>query len=323
MKFFDKFTETIFLKENSKLEEKIKKLSTLQEQYPNDEKIKKNLLFYKLGLSGEKEIEFELKNANLGMYVLHDITLKYEDLTAQIDYIFVTTGKVYLIECKNMIGNITVNERGDFIREVNGKKEGIYSPIRQAERHVEILKKIWLSGGGILNKLFTAGRFDNWYVPLVVMANSKNILNTKYAPQEYKRKIIKSDQLINYIKRDIKSIDKSLLNNKRKMEETAKWLLQLDTPQSSDDLKIENLEEFSEINLDLDKQVIKKRLIEFRANKSKQKNIPAYYIFTNDELEQIVKSMPKNLEELKSLDVLSEVKLKLHGAEIVDVIQNK
>ena len=61
MKFFDKFTETIFLKENSKLEEKIKKLSTLQEQYPNDEKIKKNLLFYKLGLSGEKEIEFELK----------------------------------------------------------------------------------------------------------------------------------------------------------------------------------------------------------------------------------------------------------------------
>lgn len=44
MKFFDKFTETIFLKENSKLEEKIKKLSTLQEQYPNDEKIKKNSL---------------------------------------------------------------------------------------------------------------------------------------------------------------------------------------------------------------------------------------------------------------------------------------
>ena len=155
------------------------------------------------------------------------------------------------------------------------------------------------------------------------MANSKNILNTKYAPQEYKRKIIKSDQLINYIKNDINHIDKSLLNNKRKMEETAKWLLQLDTPQSSDDLKIENLEEFSEINLDLDKQVIKKRLIEFRANKSKQKNIPAYYIFTNDELEQIVKSMPKNLEELKSLDVLSEVKLKFHGAEIVDVIQNK
>ena len=30
----------------------------------------------------------------------------------------------YFIECKNLVGNITVNEKGDFIRElnINGKK---------------------------------------------------------------------------------------------------------------------------------------------------------------------------------------------------------
>ena len=188
MGLFELFTETIFLKTDSDLQKKIEKLSELQREYPNNKKIELDLMLCKLGLAGENEIEYELKNANLGMYVLHDITIKYEDLTAQIDYIVVTTGKIYLIECKNMVGNITVNERGDFIREINHQKEGIYSPLRQAERHVEILKKIWLSRKGIFHKVFQEGKFDYWYVPLVVIANQKSILNTRYAPLEIKQK---------------------------------------------------------------------------------------------------------------------------------------
>ena len=44
------------------------------------------------------------------MYVLHDVKVKYGDLTAQIDYIVITSVFIYFIECKNLIGNITVNE---------------------------------------------------------------------------------------------------------------------------------------------------------------------------------------------------------------------
>ena len=48
-----------------------------------------------------------------------------------------------------MIGNIIINEHGEFKREYtyNNEKivEGIYSPFRQALRHKEILKKIWLN----------------------------------------------------------------------------------------------------------------------------------------------------------------------------------
>ena len=320
MGLFELFTETIFLKTDSDLQKKIEKLSELQTKYPSNKKIELDLMLCKLGLAGENEIEYELKNANLGMYVLHDITIKYEDLTAQIDYIVVTTGKIYLIECKNMVGNITVNERGDFIREINHQKEGIYSPLRQAERHVEILKKIWLSRKGIFHKVFQEGKFDYWYVPLVAIANQKSILNTRYAPKETKQKIVKSDQLVNYIKKDISTIDKNLLGSKKNTYEVANWLLSLDTPQKNDYSKYEVEVMPQDSNVNTLKEEIRNRLIEFRTRKAKEKNIPAYYIFTNEELEKIVEKLPKTVEELKNLHILPEVKLKLHGEEIIEMI---
>ena len=42
-----------------------------------------------LGLKGENAIRYELKNSNIGMYVLHDINICYKDLKAQIDYIII------------------------------------------------------------------------------------------------------------------------------------------------------------------------------------------------------------------------------------------
>ena len=117
MELFKKFTETIFLKENSNLENQILDLQKLLEKNPQDEKAKKDLKLLEYGLQGEKDIIFELKHANIGMYVLHDINIKYEDMTAQIDYVIVTKGYIYLVECKNLYGNITVNSEGQFQRE--------------------------------------------------------------------------------------------------------------------------------------------------------------------------------------------------------------
>lgn len=322
MGLFNYFTDTIFLKTDSELEQKIEALQKLKIQYPDNPKIDVDLSLAKLGLVGEKEIEYELKNANIGMYVLHDITLKYEDLTAQIDYIVVTTGKIYLIECKNMVGNITVNERGDFIREVNHHKEGIYSPLRQAQRHLEILKKIWLSQKNAFQKLFLENRFDDWYVPLVVIANQKSILNTRYATKDVKQKIVKSDQLVDYIKKDMKTIDKDLLSSKRKTYEIANWLLSLNSHEKTDYNQYE-LEKIKKANVSDMKEVLRNKLIAFRGQKAKEKNIPAYYIFTNDELEKILDRMPKTIEQLINSEILSEVKVKLHGQEIVNIIKKE
>lgn len=316
MGLFSKFTDTIFLKSDSELEKKVNALKELSEKYPNNEKIKNDLFLANKGLEGEKEIEYELKNANIGMYVLHDITFRHDDLIAQIDYIVITPAKQYFIECKNLIGNITVNNRGEFTRKYeyygHKKEEGTYSPLRQAERHLEVYKKIWNEKHGTLDKLFYEKSFDKYNVPLVVMANPKNILNVKFAPKEIKDKIIRSDQLVTYLKKELENTKWEERTTKKMMKEIGEKYLEKNEP------IIVNYEEKYLTNEDK-KDDIKNKLIEFRTNKSKEKNIPAYYIFTNEEIDKILDKMPNTKEELK--DILSDIKITYHGDEIIDIIK--
>ena len=261
------------------------------------------------------------------MYVLHDINLKYEDLTAQIDYIIITKAKIFFVECKNLIGNITVNERGEFIREYTYKnrkiKESIYSPIRQAERHIEIFKKIWNEKNTSLINKIASKNMDNFYKPLVVLSNSKSILNLKKCPKELKNQIIKSDLLVNYLKKDIENTDKDYYWNQKQMEKCAYNLIN----NYHQEIKRDYENEFRELikkDTTIEKikpnENIRENLIEFRKKKSKEKNIPAYYIFNNEELESLLKLAPKDLTELKNSKILSETKLKLHGKEIIDIL---
>ncbi len=230
MGFFNSFRDTIFLKEDSTLERQINELLEIKDKVKDKDSIDRDIKLLEMGLYGEKEIAFELKNANIGMYVLHDITIVHEDLKAQFDYVIVTKGFVYFIECKNLIGNITVDSNGQFSREyvINGKKikEAIYSPYTQAKRHKEILKKRWLSKN---NKFIIALReksFDNyWYKSIVVLSNSKSMLNTKYAPNEVKKNTVRVDQLVDFIKKDIANYDSDLYSNKKQMEEIAQSFL--------------------------------------------------------------------------------------------------
>ncbi len=266
------------------------------------------------------------------MYVLHDINLEFENLKAQIDYLIITSAKIYFIECKNLIGNISVNSRGEFTREYYYKdkiiKEGMYSPITQAERHVEIFKKIWCNRHNRFIDKVRYKNMDMWYVPLVVMTNEKNILNIKSAPKEIKSKIVRSDNLVKLLKDDIRNTDVDFLWNKEDMKECAfncmnyynkdierdyeqeliDWIKENQKEKKS---KIESNSITKVQNLDIKAVLdLRKKLIDFRKEKSKSMNIPAYYIFNNEELDKILKIMPKNIEELQKSKILSSIKLK-------------
>ncbi|SEP68573.1 Topoisomerase DNA binding C4 zinc finger [Lachnospiraceae bacterium RM5] len=103
-----------------------------------------------------------------------------------------------------MIGNITVNNDGSFVREFEmyGRKirEGIYSPITQNERHRQVIKELREKEKGILGKFFLNKNFDTQYIPIVVMANPKTILNARYTSRAIRDKIIRADQLVQFIK---------------------------------------------------------------------------------------------------------------------------
>ena len=54
--------------------------------------------------------------------------------------------------------------------------------------------------------------------------------------------------------------------------------------------------------------------------RSTQMHLPAYYIFTNEELDKLVEIRPKTIEELKKANILTPVKIQTHGASIIEEI---
>lgn len=191
MALFQKKIGPVFLKEESDAARFISKMQELENRVVDPKRkaeIQKQIKLAAYGEYGEKNISFELKNSGMDMYVIHDIYLEYGDLSAQIDYLVITRQYVYLIECKNLIGNIEIDNQGNFIRtyELCGKKikEGIYSPITQNQRHLEVLKQVRKqSKNNFIQKALFEHNFDNIYKSLVVLANPKTYLNARYAPQ--------------------------------------------------------------------------------------------------------------------------------------------
>ena len=319
-----RFKDTVFYKENSDLQSKYDALKKLNGEYPNNEELLSELFVVKKGLDGENEIAYQLKKAHIGMYVLRDIKVKHEDLTAQIDYVIITPVYTYYVECKNLVGNITVTDKGDFIREftINGKKikKGMYSPLRQVEAQREVIRKIWESNSSAIKKFFASKNFDYYRRVLVVAANQDTILNTNRAPKEMKYKILRADALVRQIEYDLDHRgNDEYLESKKSMEEMAQSYVDLSSKEEINYYDYYKEKYCNDVSAPINDD-LKDRLIELRKNRSNEMNIPAYYVFTNEELDKLVELRPKTIEELKNANILTTIKIKTHGEEIIKVI---
>ena len=310
-----RFKETVFYKETSELQDKYDALKKLNEEYPNSKNLLSEFYTVKQGLDGENKIAYQLKKSNIGMYVLRDVKVKHEDLKAQIDYVIITPVFIYYVECKNLNGNITVNEKGDFIREYtfNGKKvkKGMYSPLRQVEAQREVIRKIWDSTSSNMRKFLGSKAFDYYRRGLVLASNEETILKTDKAPSSIKYKILRADNLVRQIEYDLNHRSKDdYVDNKKDMETRAQAYMDI-----IDSDNVDWYEYYKEKYCIDDTE---KRLLEFREERSKKMNIPAYYIFNDDELKQLIEVKPRTVDELK--DLLPDIKIKNHGNEIIEVI---
>ncbi len=206
---FFRNNEVKILKDSCDSKEYLSKLkdirSNLESNSKNIEKIDKEIAIIEAGIFGEESILYELKNSGLDLIVLRDLYLKTEDgRTAQIDFFVITPYVNVIIECKNLFGNIEINNKGEFIRSFEYKghkyKEGIYSPITQNERHLEIYKDCWKADKGLVAKIIAGKYFTDFNKTIVVLANPKTVVNDKFAKKEIKQQVIRCDQLINYLK---------------------------------------------------------------------------------------------------------------------------
>lgn len=347
MALFSKLDKPIFLKEKSESTYYISKLKELYDRSPEGlkEKLEKEIKIATLGEFGENNIAFELKNSNTPMYVLHDINLEIDELKAQIDYIVITRKVTFIIECKNLIGNIEIDSNGNFIRtyKINNRyiKEGIYSPITQNQRHLDVLKKLAKEGKSniIMKKLFEK-YFDENYKSIVVLANPKTLLNYKFAKKEIKDKVIRADQLIDFIKNTNAKSDSSSLNDddlKRKAEKILSWhkidkmsyvnkyerlLEEFSTyinTKKSEEIRTEVSNISSINNTNINEEIIKS-LKSFRLKKSKEEGNKPYFIFNDKQMMELINKMPTNNNELKRVSGFGNVKVEKYGEDIIKII---
>ncbi|MBR0596941.1 NERD domain-containing protein [Sinanaerobacter chloroacetimidivorans] len=228
MGIFDRIKEPVILKEDSSAKEQLDALEKLLMETKNlkiKSALENDIAAVKAGILGEDTILFELKNSHIPMFILHDLYLEYEGLSAQIDFLIITRRRHFVVECKNLYGNITINEAGDFIRTIGNRKEGIYSPVTQSKRHLELIKQIRSAErGNVLTRSLLEQYFYDNYRSVVVLANPKTILNEKYAPKEIKNQVIRADQLIKYLIKVNKERD-AIDSSESSMEQLAKYFL--------------------------------------------------------------------------------------------------
>ncbi len=222
MELFSK-PEVCVLKESNTAETYLQKLEKLLPKAEGDtaKAIEKEIFVTKAGIAGENTIMYELKNSGMDLVVLHDLYLETSsDTSAQIDFLVITNKLIFVLECKNLFGNIEINNKGDFIRTIRyGNKyykEGIYSPITQNERHLQVIKDKKVENMGKLMRVFLNSGFDDLFKSLVVLANPKTVVNDKYAKKEVKDKIVRADQLVSTMKamnktsKEVKSSSKDM-----------------------------------------------------------------------------------------------------------------
>ncbi|RKL66486.1 hypothetical protein CR203_14390 [Salipaludibacillus neizhouensis] len=344
----------IFKKEFSEIPQNITQLQSLLEDTSgiiDKKRVENDLKLFKIGLIGESNVNYELKNSMLPMICFHDVRLQVEDYTAQFDFIVVTHSVIYVIETKKLYGDIEVNDSGAFIRKIRYgkglKREGMYSPITQSERHCRILKKI-LTDQGFIKKTPVK--------PVVVLANPKSIIDKKRAPQAVKDLIIKSDQLVNYLSEDMKRHRKDrymmddfitnisdfiMANNKTvdidmekykldaKRKPATKTRVVLDTElktktESEPKLKVEpvkSIKPIAPIKKETSKEALYTELKEYRLKQAKLEEMKPYLIFYNSTLDEIIEKMPTSVDDLLNVKGFGKVKAEKYGPAVIEIVK--
>ncbi|MDP4147386.1 MAG: NERD domain-containing protein [Bacillota bacterium] len=338
-----------FSKENQQLKDLEQILGTLNDA-EKKERISRDIAYLKQGMIGEQNVNFELQNANVPLLCLHDIRLEYEGLSAQIDFILLTKQYICILETKQLQGNIDIYKDGSFIRVFKNKlgnetKTGMYSPVEQNRKHLNLVKKILKEKFNINNMPVKS---------LIVLANPKTILRKAYAPKEIQEQIIRAEnlastlidwineidytlqenivfQVAEYFKNNHKPITYDYLAKYRLLETEAITELAAD----KEELTAETVSEEKQLDKTPNENVIckdvkyesseedylREQLKKFRLETSRKENIKPYLIFNNIEMEGLIEKRPKVKEELLQVKGFGEKKVDKYGTEILKIFE--
>ncbi|WP_431810644.1 NERD domain-containing protein [Lysinibacillus capsici] len=291
------------------------------------ERINEQIKLLELGLKGEKSVLFELQNAFLPLHILHDVRIVHNDFKAQIDFVVLTRKFILLIEVKNYYGNILVNEKDEFVRQVyKGNKlvfqEGFYSPVRQVERQAEVFEAYMKEMGAVTRTPIKHA---------VVFTNNRTVINTKKASKQVKEKIMRVDSLVKFIKQELEK-DSPVHFMDNRMQEMSDYIKASHVGLIIDEIDVveqkllqetlneqpanDSPPEMNQANAPQLEDALKK----FRMQIATKQNVKAYHIFTNKTLDELLLKQPCTINDLKNIQGFGDVKTNAFGEELVELI---
>jgi len=101
--------------------------------------------FQRAGDEAERQMAFYLKRAfadDPGVHVFHNLRLEADGDAAQIDHLILHRSGAIIIESKSVTSSVRINERDEWTREWNGRWTGMPSPVLQAKRQADFLRKV-------------------------------------------------------------------------------------------------------------------------------------------------------------------------------------
>ncbi|MDE6413011.1 MAG: HRDC domain-containing protein [Eubacterium sp.] len=159
------------------------------------------------------------------------------------------------------------------------------------------------------------------FVPIVVLANPKTVINNRFAKKAVKEKVIKADQLIQYIKNAYNKSNSSAFSD----SDTKKW---------AESFLQKNCENKTDYKAKYGKYIISENTVEnnvtfeemfnelkaYRLKMSRQENIKPYYIYNDKQLKELIDKKPKTLNELQQVSGFGEKKAEKYGKDILQIL---
>lgn len=169
------------------------------------------------GAKAEVQMAFYLRRAfydDPDIYVLNDV--RFEDDTGdatQVDHLVVHKYGFTIVESKSVTSGIKVNKQHEWIRFWNKRPQGMPSPVQQAKRQIEFLKRALNSNAeeltgklmGLLQK-----RFGNYAWDIIVAISDSGTITREVEVPE----LCKADQVTERIRERFKELKRasSILN---------------------------------------------------------------------------------------------------------------
>lgn len=282
---FSKFKSSLLYYQGNSGKDYLEQLKRNQSNRKNSEY---NINCLKKGLNGENKVLYTLTHISLPMYIMHDVKLKCNDLKAQIDFVIVTKKTIYILEIKDLNGNLDIEDDGTFTRKFGSRKTGIKNPLTQNNDHEKLIK-------AILKKEKLKGPVDS----IIVLANDNSYVHFKKGAKQYKNKIFRNDKL----EEGFISLEKKrhIIRQEPQIKHICDSILKYQYHEQNNSTLIDQLKQY-------------------RQQISKTENVPPYIIFHDTTIMDLAKKLPTTIDELHDIVGLGKSKIEKYGIEILNII---